>query len=176
MAAPPAAPPVEAAALEPAGDPAASAASLIGKRTRTDFHDLIDMTAMVDVVFFLLIFFLVTSLHGMQASIEMPAPDPQQTTAKASPTVAQFEQDGDFVVVRIDQDDTVWIEDSAVPSQQDLVIRLRDMREGSGGDTRGILVLGHEDASYDAVVTVLDAGAEAGMQDIRIAQDNSEGQ
>src|SRR5688572_726893 len=32
-------------------------------------EEMIDMTAMVDIVFFLLIFFLVTSLHSLQASI-----------------------------------------------------------------------------------------------------------
>jgi biopolymer transport protein ExbD len=154
--------------------PAAAAALLMTPKKKTEFHDLIDMTAMVDIVFFLLIFFLVTSMQTNQASIEIPAPDPQQSTAKATPTIEQFEKDGDFVIVKVDQDDTIWVDDQAVPSQQELIVRLRDMREGGGGDSRGILVLGHEDASHATVVMVLDAGAEAGMQDIRLALDNLE--
>src|SRR4051812_39131856 len=39
-------------------------------------EEMIDMTAMVDIVFFLLIFFMVTSYNSQQASIEMPAPAP----------------------------------------------------------------------------------------------------
>ena len=39
------------------------------------FEDLVDMTAMVDIVFFLLIFFMVTSMQGTFSSIRMPAPD-----------------------------------------------------------------------------------------------------
>ena len=168
LAPPPAPPP------EPQGLGLSAASPLIGGRSKKhEVHDLIDMTAMVDVVFFLLIFFLVTSMQELQASIEVPVPDPQQTAAKATPTIEQFEKDGDFVIVRIDQDDTIWVDDSAVPSPQELIVRLRDMREGSG-EARGILVLGNEDASHSTVVQVLDAGAEAGMQDIRMALDNSE--
>jgi hypothetical protein len=35
-------------------------------------EDLIDMTAMVDIVFFILIFFLVTSLQALQSVLNMP--------------------------------------------------------------------------------------------------------
>src|SRR5438876_11737359 len=36
------------------------------------YEDLIDMTAMVDIVFFILIFFLVTSMQEIMASLETP--------------------------------------------------------------------------------------------------------
>ena len=44
--------------------------------------DLIDMTAMVDIVFFLLIFFLVTSIQSLEAVMNLPTP---QTDASAAP-------------------------------------------------------------------------------------------
>ena len=46
---------------------------------RPEHKDLIDMTAMVDIVFFLLIFFLVTSMQSIEAVINLPSP-------QASPT------------------------------------------------------------------------------------------
>ena len=37
------------------------------------FEDLVDMTAMVDIVFFLLIFFMVTSMQGLYSAISHSA-------------------------------------------------------------------------------------------------------
>ena len=47
-------------------------------------EDLIDMTAMVDIVFFLLIFFLVTSMQSLESVINLPAP---QTPSGERPIV-----------------------------------------------------------------------------------------
>ena len=41
---------------------------------RPEHQDLIDMTAMVDIVFFLLIFFLVTSLQALESVMNLPPP------------------------------------------------------------------------------------------------------
>src|ERR1700741_194264 len=41
---------------------------------RNEHGDLIDMTAMVDIVFFLLIFFMVTSMQALEAVINLPTP------------------------------------------------------------------------------------------------------
>ncbi len=41
---------------------------------RPVFEDLVDMTAMVDIVFFLLIFFMVTSMQGLYSAIAIPPP------------------------------------------------------------------------------------------------------
>jgi biopolymer transport protein ExbD len=136
----------------------------------TTFQDLVDMTAMVDIVFFLLIFFLVTSAQLLQSVIAVPTPDPDEETA--APTVMQSETDDEFIVVKIDRDDTVYLDDDVIPSQQELIVRLRDLREG-GEDVLGIMVLGNEECSHEAVVKAIDAGAEAGMQRIRLGVDNS---
>ena len=66
------------------------------------FEDLVDMTAMVDIVFFLLIFFMVTSMAGSFSSIGMPTPDPQKTAARGQRSAADFDQDKEYIVVRVD--------------------------------------------------------------------------
>jgi DNA-directed RNA polymerase subunit RPC12/RpoP len=56
---------------------------------RAEHKDLIDMTAMVDIVFFLLIFFLVTSMQSLEAVIELPArkrQPPRPTASRPCPT------------------------------------------------------------------------------------------
>ena len=129
------------------------------------------MTAMVDIVFFLLIFFMVTSMQGIYASISMPAPDQQKGASQGKRTVMEFEKDGDFVIVRIDRDDTVWLDGAEIPSDQDLRIKLRNARRGSGTPNK-MLVLGSSEARHGTVVMVLDAGNDAGMDEVQLAVDD----
>lgn len=133
-------------------------------------ENLVDMTAMVDIVFFLLIFFLVTSMQGVCASIGLPAPDPQKVATKGQRTIADFESDAEYLIVRIDQEDVVWIEDQEIPSQQELLGKLREKLDSPKAPRR-MLVLGSGDARHATVVRVLDAGNEVGLEDVRLALD-----
>lgn len=142
----------------------------LAKTQKRSFEDLVDMTAMVDIVFFLLIFFMVTSMQGVCASIGLPAPDPQKVSTKGQRTIADFEKDADYLIVRIDQDDTVWIQDQEVPSDQELRVKLREALEGPKAPHR-MLVLGNGDARHATVVRVLDAGNAVGIEDVRLALD-----
>jgi biopolymer transport protein ExbD len=147
---------------------------------RLEFREMIDMTAMVDIVFFLLIFFMVTSFNSKQASIEMPTPAPPTgATGKATArrTVEDFENDGDFVVVRIDADDTVWVEDSVAMTPADVAAKLRQALRGEGRHSdavRKMLVVGHSEASHGAAVMVMDAGHAVGIDDVRLAVKDEE--
>ena len=71
--------------------------------TKMTVEDLVDMTAMVDIVFFVLIFFMVTSMEGVYSSIDMPSPDPQKVATSGKRSVNDFESDKEYVVVRIDK-------------------------------------------------------------------------
>ena len=77
---------------------------LMGRRP--EHKDLIDMTAMVDIVFFLLIFFLVTSMQSIEAVINLPVPQ-AQAAADSVQAVPDFANDPNYVVVTIDADDAV---------------------------------------------------------------------
>jgi DNA-directed RNA polymerase subunit RPC12/RpoP len=51
-------------------------------RTSSKHHeDLIDMTAMVDIVFFLLIFFMTTSMQPVESVIGLPTPKAESSSA-----------------------------------------------------------------------------------------------
>jgi len=135
------------------------------------------MTPMIDCVFLLLIFFLVTASFALQKSIEIPSPEPQEQSAKAR-TVEEIEADPDYVVVRIDKDNTVWVNDSEAPSEQDLLVKLREAREtplkeGGKGPT-SLLVLADGEAWHEIVVRVLDAGNDVGIQNIRLGSGGEE--
>ncbi len=137
-----------------------------GKREREEGE--LDMTPMVDVVFLLLIFFMVTAAFSMQKSLEVPTPDED----KASTQQRIVDPEDGNIVVRIDQDSTIWVNESEAPSEQDLLVKLREARRGQpGGDSRGpssLLVMADGDALHEVVIMVLDAGNSVQMEPIRL--------
>lgn len=142
--------------------------SLVRPAMQIDFEDLIDMTAMVDIVFFLLIFFLVTSMHALDATIPLPAPSPQDAAESKGSSTSASESDDSSVVVNIDANDVIRIEGTEVFSPQDLLFRLRDLRNGAGHPDK-LLVVGSGDASHGVTVMVLDAGHDVGMASVKLA-------
>jgi biopolymer transport protein ExbD/DNA-directed RNA polymerase subunit RPC12/RpoP len=139
------------------------------------FEDLVDMTAMVDIVFFLLIFFMVTSMQGLYSTISLPPPSPEKSTAKVKKTVTDFENDQEFVIVRIDRDNAMFIGDDKIQSEHELRVKLREAKQGSKGvpPAKKLMVLGHVDANTVTAVGVIDAGNEAGMDEVQLALDEA---
>lgn len=132
-----------------------------------------DMTPMVDVTFQLLIFFMVTASFTMQKSLEIPAPK-EAIASAASKTLQDYQEDPDFVTVRIDQNSTfhvtgaAWTDEIECPSEQELLAKLRESRSGSGGGASKMLVVAHGDSVHERVVTAIDCGITAGIDDVQL--------
>lgn len=134
-------------------------------------EDGLDMTPMVDVTFLLLIFFMVTAAFSLQKSIEVPPPDATESAAQAR-TLDELEEDDDFVVIRIDKDNIVWVNDTETTNEYDMLSRLRELRRsptGSGRPPNNLLVVASGDAWHELVVRALDAGTAVGMEHVRLA-------
>jgi biopolymer transport protein ExbD len=144
----------------------------VSLRRERESDDEIDMTPMIDCVFLLLIFFLVTAAFALQKSLEMPTPDKQESAEQAR-TVEDVLNNDDYVIVRVDKDSTVWVNDSEAPSRQELLFKLREARQGMRGSTSkgpsNLLVLADGDARHETVVMALDAGNVVGMESVRLA-------
>lgn len=153
-------------AVPPARESAAPA-PLVNPRP-VHMEDLIDMTAMVDIVFFLLIFFLITSIQSLQSSIELPSPEASKSAQGELRTLQDYESNADYVIVRIEPDDRMLVDSQEVYSEQELRSKLREARE-SESPPNGILVVGHADASHGAAVKAFDAAADVGMQNVRLS-------
>lgn len=133
------------------------------------------MTAMVDIVFFLLIFFLVTSLQSLEAVMNLPTPQSGEPGIATGKSVAELENDPNFITVRIEDDDSIWVENTQVFNDQELSLRLRTARQESDGP-RSLLVVADADASHGTAVRVFDAGAGAGVSGISlVVQEKGEG-
>ena len=139
---------------------------------RSPHGDLIDMTAMVDIVFFLLIFFLVTSMQSLESVLNLPTPQ-GPAAASAVAKTEDISDDPSFVTVTIYDDDSVWVEDQEAFGDQDLRAKLREIRKQNRQIT-GMLVLGSADANHGAFVGVLDAAADAGLEELKFSVMESE--
>jgi biopolymer transport protein ExbD len=154
----PASPPIGEAA------PPADHPLLLFPNRDSNHGDLIDMTAMVDIVFFLLIFFLVTSIQSLEAVINLPTPQSSDGASSNLQTAPDYANDPSLVVVTIDADDSVWVDDQEALSEQDLRAKLRTARQE--GERVGMFIRGAGDSTNGKFVMVLDAGADAGMKEL----------
>lgn len=139
---------------------------------RVVHRDLIDMTAMVDIVFFLLIFFLVTSLQSIQAVINLPGLQSATNAPESVQAVPDISNDADSVIVTIDADDAVWVDDEEALGEQDLRSKLRTAHQKNNRDR--LMIKGAPESTHGTFVLVLDAGADAGMTEIQFSVPHAE--
>ncbi len=139
---------------------------------RPKFHDEeLDMTAMVDVTFLLLIFFMVTASFSLQKSIESPrqqtdAPSTsaQQTevTDELDTVTVQINELGSFLVMAPD-----W--ERETPGKQNLIRALSEVM-GDGRTAFKLAIEVHEAATLQALVDCMDAGAICGYGEVQVTQ------
>jgi biopolymer transport protein ExbD len=113
---------------------------------------------------------MVTASFTMQKSLPIPAPKETQAAASTK-SLQDFEEDPDYVVVRIDALSTffvtgaLWDEEIECGAEQELLVKVREAR---GGGASKMLVVAHGDAVHERVVTAIDAGVSAGIDDVQL--------
>tara|TARA_R110002049_G_scaffold1062_11_gene8008 strand:- start:4373 stop:4783 length:411 start_codon:yes stop_codon:yes gene_type:complete len=116
----------------------------------------IDLTPMLDVVFIMLIFFIVTASFIKEPGVDVTRPDA---------TTYQSMQDAS-ILVAISADDKIWIDkDEVEPSAVRSVIqRLHDE------NPKGSLVIqADEDSTNEFLVVVMEAAKAAGVANVAIS-------
>lgn len=137
----------------------------IGLKRRPRDTEEMDLTPMVDMTFLLLIFFMITASLQLQKSLEMPAPNPDQSGAQQSLfTPEQLEQTS--IRITIDADNRVLVEDEPVAGPEQILERLKmQMRTTQRYE---LVVAADPAAFHETVVSVIDAAQAAGMEKIRM--------
>ncbi len=118
----------------------------------------IDMTPMLDIVFIMLIFFIVTTSFVKEAGVTVSTPQAQ--------TSAQQENANIFIAITAEEE--VWIDRRPVDprSVRAIVARLHaDNPEGS------VIIQSDQEASTRVLVEVMDQVRLAGVEGIAIAAD-----
>jgi len=126
--------------------------------SREDEESSVDITPMLDVVFIMLIFFIVTATFVKEAGIDVDKP------AAATAVV----QEKASILIAIDANNNVWINRRQVDlrSVRSIVERLH------AENPKGTLVIqADKESKNDILVRVMDASRRAGIYDIALAAD-----
>lgn len=123
----------------------------------------VNLTPLIDVVFLLLIFFMVSTTFQKDAAIEveLPGVSPETQAPEESPP--------DRVELTVDRDGNYFINDKAlVNNSMDTLLRAI---EREAGERRDIPFIINADAaaSHQSVITVMDAAGVSGFQKITFA-------
>ena len=130
----------------------------------------LDLAAMVDVAFQLVLFFLVTATTVMFKTLEVPRPaddKPPEVVAQGRPKPVE-ELEKDFILVEVDASGAIKVDHQPIAATlAEIATRLRAARE-STGRTSVLLSANFATPHRDAVL-VYDAASEVGLP-IAIAQ------
>jgi biopolymer transport protein ExbD len=119
----------------------------------------INLTPMLDVVFIMLIFFIVTATFIKEAGIQVERPD----------TITADTQDDASILIAISATDEIWI-DRKQRSPQEIrgVIERLHIENPKGS----IVIQADEESTNEKLVLVLEAAKAAGVANVAIASDN----
>jgi len=124
--------------------------------SRTDEESDINLTPMLDVVFIMLIFFIVTATFIKQAGIDVTRPD--AASALMKPTVS--------VLVAIGPNGEIWIDNKQV---DEAGIRTQIERLHAENPKGGLVVQADRGAKYEKLTAVLNAARSAGINEVAIS-------
>jgi predicted Zn finger-like uncharacterized protein len=145
----------------------------VKKKAKRGFNEAeMDMTPMVDVVFQLLIFFMLTAAFTITKSQQFPKPE----RTEQSVTPKQPEEDPDYIIIRIDEHNTYFVsggdlgDEEEAPSPVELMIHLKRARDASTGAKipTKLLVKAHGDCTHERVVTAIDSGNDVGIEEVKV--------
>jgi biopolymer transport protein ExbD len=119
----------------------------------------VDITPMLDVVFIMLIFFIVTATFIKEAGIDVDKPD-------AATAVVQEKAS---ILIAIDAEDRVWINRRQVDVRSVRSIIERLHAENPKGT---VVIQADRESRNDMLVRVMDASRRAGVYNIALAADN----
>jgi len=127
----------------------------------------VDLTSLIDVVFLLLIFFMVTTTFERQALLEVELPE-----ASAVQDAGDAPDTLEFV---IDREGRMYLNDRRLVDSEEATIRAAI--EEAAGQRRDLPLVLRADrmTPHHHVVTVMDVSAQLGFSNLSIATDRSDG-
>lgn len=142
-----------------------AAAEFTLSRGSADTVEELDLAAMVDVAFQLVLFFLVTATTILYKSLEVPKPNPETNPpAAAAQGRSKSLEDlkDDFILVEIDPAGAVKIDREPVASDMSAMVgRLREARERTG--RKAMLLSADFSTPHKSAVLAYDAANEIGL-------------
>ncbi|MFT5209645.1 MAG: biopolymer transport protein ExbD [Flavobacterium sp.] len=126
------------------------------KRRIQEEEKVADLTPMLDVVFIMLIFFIVTATFIKETGLEVNRPDTQ--TAEKKKTVS--------LLVAVGEDSSVWIDKKKVDIRSVRAIMERLHSENPKG---GLVIQADMNSKIEKVLAIMDSAKSIGINQVAIA-------
>jgi|TARA_B100001057_G_scaffold238516_2_gene238818 biopolymer transport protein ExbD len=119
----------------------------------------INLTPMLDVVFIMLIFFIVTATFIKEAGIQVDRPD----------TVTADAQEDASILIAISANDAIWVDKQERDSRELRGIIERLHSENPKGS---LVIQADENSTNETLIQILEAAKAAGVVNVAMASDN----
>ena len=128
------------------------------RRRHFDEEAEINITPMLDIVFIMLIFFIVTTSFVKETGLEVSRPS--NTPPK------EIKHDKGPIVVKIDSSSRISVKGRVLEPR---AIQANLEREKAEKPTSPLIVAAHPDADTESLVTILDAAQAVGIESVSVA-------
>ena len=126
------------------------------KRNEEEEAGEIDLTPMLDVVFILLIFFIVTSVFVTEAGIDVSKPE-ASTAGDTS---------GDLILIAVGPSGDIWIDGDQIDPR---FIRSRFELRLADAPNSAVIIQADQNSNNEQVLLILEAARDANIEDVRIS-------
>jgi biopolymer transport protein ExbD len=130
--------------------------SVLIKKAAAEEAGEIDLTPMLDVVFILLIFFIVTSVFVTEAGIEVSRPEASLVD----------DTSGDLILIAIGPAGDIWMDGDQIDPR---FIRTRFELRLADAPNSSLVIQADRNATNERVMLILKAAREANIDDVSIA-------
>jgi biopolymer transport protein ExbD len=119
----------------------------------------IDLTPMLDVVFIMLIFFIVTASFIKEAGIEVNRPEASTSQPK----------DNVNILIAINANNEIWMDKRRIDAR---AVRANVERLHAENPKGAVVIQADNQSNTETVAAVLDAAREAGVYDVSLATED----
>ena len=131
------------------------------KHPKDEDETAVDMTPMLDIVFIMLIFFIVTTSFVKESAVNISRPDPNQQNDPPPPKQKKN------VFIKIDATNRVYMDNLDVDIR---AIRAR-VEQKRAQNPEAIAIIGvHPNANTDTLVQVVNSAREAGIDKVSVSE------
>lgn len=128
------------------------------RRTESGEDTEVNITPMLDIVFIMLIFFIVTASFIKEAGLDVNRPDAPQTVSKP--------EDANILVM-INANDEIWIDRRLIDPR---AVRANIERLHAENPEGSVVIQANKKSTNKMLVSVMDSARSAGVYNISIAQ------
>ena len=120
----------------------------------------INITPLIDVVFLLLIFFMVSTTFERESEIRITLPEASEEQAEAKP---------DFILVRIDDRGQIYIGDNPLLNNKVSTIHAALKEQAREMTEMPVIIRADAQVSHQMVIKVMDAARRSGLVNVTFA-------